>query len=288
MMLHPETNWDIRHIWFSADTQVNDDETFFCNSHPVLPDARAKDGFIDALRVANIVIWEPRIYDIATYEAVSAFAQKPLPQMPFTAQVWFVKGRYQRITSDLCHDLAINDVDSVAAPFVILFSESPDSLITIWPYFSLDNTRRLFIRFVHSGRVSTLETGKFIGTGSVLSFQANSIAGRLFLETKAAKVDEIPSESRIIRHWKRRNISVPTIKTVLLREEERSRRHDNKSDVEQSHPDWTHRWLVKPHWRLQRVGPSLSSVKPTFIGTHVKGPPDKPLIVKDTIFVAKR
>lgn len=46
--------------------------------------------------------------------------------------------------------------------------------------------------------------------------------------------------------------------------------------------EWSHRWLVSGHWRQQWY-PSRGQHLAKYILPHVKGPADKPLIVKDTV-----
>lgn len=52
------------------------------------------------------------------------------------------------------------------------------------------------------------------------------------------------------------------------------------SDVE-----WTHRWLVRGHWRDQWY-PSQGRHAPRWIRAHVKGPADKPLVARPTVYRA--
>lgn len=51
--------------------------------------------------------------------------------------------------------------------------------------------------------------------------------------------------------------------------------------------DWSHRWMVGGHWRNQ-FHPSDGSHVPTWIAPYVKGPEDKPLVVKDRVFAWTR
>lgn len=51
--------------------------------------------------------------------------------------------------------------------------------------------------------------------------------------------------------------------------------------------EWTHRWLVRGHWRNQWY-PSTQTHRPKFIPSYVKGPEDKPLVVHDKIFSVER
>lgn len=47
--------------------------------------------------------------------------------------------------------------------------------------------------------------------------------------------------------------------------------------------EWSHRWLVSGHWRQQPCGPGREDRRPTWIPGHVKGPDDKPLVIKDRV-----
>lgn len=49
---------------------------------------------------------------------------------------------------------------------------------------------------------------------------------------------------------------------------------------------WTHRWIVRPHWRTLNRG--TVKEKHVWVRKHVKGPDNKPLIVKDRLNLLKR
>lgn len=51
--------------------------------------------------------------------------------------------------------------------------------------------------------------------------------------------------------------------------------------------DWSHRWIVGGHWRQQPHGPGGTLRRPTWIAPHVKGPDDKPLVLKDRVGVVR-
>lgn len=46
--------------------------------------------------------------------------------------------------------------------------------------------------------------------------------------------------------------------------------------------DWSHRWMVSGHWRNQWV-PTLQTHRLQWIAPYVKGPDDKPLVIKRTV-----
>lgn len=75
------------------------------------------------------------------------------------------------------------------------------------------------------------------------------------------------------------NAEHPQIVVVRLRRPAGSR---PDSEQEVSFVDWSHRWIVDGHWRNQ-YHPSTGERTPTWIAPYVKGPDDKPLIVKKKI-----
>lgn len=44
--------------------------------------------------------------------------------------------------------------------------------------------------------------------------------------------------------------------------------------------DWSHRWLVRGHWRNQACGPKREKRQTVWVTPYVKGPDDKPLVIK--------
>lgn len=68
------------------------------------------------------------------------------------------------------------------------------------------------------------------------------------------------------------------------------RRAMNDSDGEQDAEwgrEWTHRWIVRGHWRRQWY-PSEEVHRMVWIAPYVKGPDDKPLVVRDQVFEVVR
>jgi len=51
--------------------------------------------------------------------------------------------------------------------------------------------------------------------------------------------------------------------------------------------NWSRRWIVEGHWRQQAYGPGWSLRRPLFIGEFVKGPADRPLVLKETVNVLR-
>jgi hypothetical protein len=61
----------------------------------------------------------------------------------------------------------------------------------------------------------------------------------------------------------------------------------DRDEVLSDGPWWTHRWVVRGHWRNQWY-PTLHDHRQVFIAPYVKGPADRPLIVKDKLYVVDR
>lgn len=68
-----------------------------------------------------------------------------------------------------------------------------------------------------------------------------------------------------------------TVVVVRLRKFETNYSGNNETEV-----DWSHRWLVSGHWRNQYL-PSRGTHRQQWISGYVKGPSDKPLVVKERV-----
>lgn len=55
-----------------------------------------------------------------------------------------------------------------------------------------------------------------------------------------------------------------------------------------SQVEWSHRWVVRGHWRRQRVGPGRQEIRPTWIAPHVKGPDGAPLLMTEKVYALVR
>lgn len=91
--------------------------------------------------------------------------------------------------------------------------------------------------------------------------------------------DHVPSSSR--RAAARKGIGTG-VTVVQLRRSESSRRR-GESTVE-----WTHRWMVRGHWRWQAHGEGRQERRRMWIDGYVKGPEDTPLRTPKKIYNIKR
>lgn len=76
------------------------------------------------------------------------------------------------------------------------------------------------------------------------------------------------------RRMQRAKIEPGGITVVTLRK--RKQHHEGESNP----VDWQNRWMVSGHWRNQWF-PSLQSHRQIWINQYVKGPEDKPLVIKE-------
>lgn len=86
------------------------------------------------------------------------------------------------------------------------------------------------------------------------------------------------------RHGRRRaeriGFKIPEdgIRVITLRRPENQSPSDARGRV-----DWSHRWIVSGHWRSQWY-PASGEHRPRWIDAYRKGPEDKPLVLKDSVY----
>lgn len=71
----------------------------------------------------------------------------------------------------------------------------------------------------------------------------------------------------------------------------RKTRYTSAEGGEERHVSWSHRWIVGGHWRWQPYKDPASGgeiKKRIWISPYVKGPEDKPLVMKDKVYVLVR
>lgn len=82
--------------------------------------------------------------------------------------------------------------------------------------------------------------------------------------------------------WTRqeRAVSVIDLRRMESRPAERGPDHPGR--------EYTHRWVVRGHWRQQAVGPGRSQRRPTWVPSHLKGPEGAPLLQTERVMVWRR
>lgn len=69
----------------------------------------------------------------------------------------------------------------------------------------------------------------------------------------------------------------------------RHRAHDGEREphAQNGGRNYTKRWMVEGFWRQQACGPGWTEHRPVFVEAHVRGPKDKPLIVREAVKVVR-
>lgn len=57
----------------------------------------------------------------------------------------------------------------------------------------------------------------------------------------------------------------------------------HRDDDDGGYVEWSHRWIVSGHWRNQACGEGHTERRLTWVAPHVKGPEDKPLVIRPTV-----
>jgi hypothetical protein len=76
---------------------------------------------------------------------------------------------------------------------------------------------------------------------------------------------------------------LPQVRIVTLR-----RYAKTSNEVLGNIVNWTHRWKVRGHYRMQRVGPGRAMYQRVWVNECIKGPPHLPLDERDTVQAVTR
>lgn len=74
----------------------------------------------------------------------------------------------------------------------------------------------------------------------------------------------------------KKNVPVTDVTVLTLK---RLKRKETESEEERA---WSHRWIVRGHWR-NHFYPSTQTHRLKFISSYIKGPEDKPLVMKKRV-----
>lgn len=128
--------------------------------------------------------------------------------------------------------------------------------------------------FITRGILPT-RRNRFKLIGSILEILQQKIASR------SRHVPERHVRRRLEREHPDLN---PEVEIIRLR-----RQSSARTDQQGEAPDWSCRWMVRPHWHTYRVGPGRQEKKLVLLASYVKGPPDRPLrVAGHKIFAAVR
>lgn len=138
--------------------------------------------------------------------------------------------------------------------------------------------------FIPAGRPLNTSYSVEIGAMSAESAQLCKYARAMWtlMQQPLASTTEAQPYRALRRRLEREGHQPAPVTVVTLR-----RRLSQTSNGEGQPVDWSHRWVVRGHWRNQWL-PRLQQHRATWISEYVKGPEDKPLVVKDKVILWKQ
>lgn len=104
------------------------------------------------------------------------------------------------------------------------------------------------------------------------------------MPTLADTRDARPSPSALARAAKQRR-KIRPVRIIDLR---RLAQRGNDPNLEISSRNYTHRWVVRGHWRQQAYGPDRARRRPTYIAPYTKGPDGAPWMPSEHVSVWRR
>lgn len=99
---------------------------------------------------------------------------------------------------------------------------------------------------------------------------------------KISRVENCKAPRSLARRGHREGV-VPAVRYVTLRREEIGSEKDLESVSSKGSINWTHRHMVSGHWKRQWYG-GIGEHRRIYIAPYIRGPQDKPLIIKDTVY----
>lgn len=106
----------------------------------------------------------------------------------------------------------------------------------------------------------------------------------------------VSAPGHVERHARKRYVrehklsDAPSVRVIALRRSERTEQplEAAASDAEGKTREWSHRWIVSGHPRLQPCGPGRADRKLIWIDPYPKGPDDKPLVTRQKVYAVIR
>ena len=104
----------------------------------------------------------------------------------------------------------------------------------------------------------------------------------LLMQQEVAAVSRCEPTRKDLKRLQRKKLSPTAVRVVSLR-----RPHSQSSADEESSRNYSHRWIVRGHWRKQWY-PSQNRHIPIFIQAHVKGPENAPFLTGELVNAWRR
>lgn len=99
----------------------------------------------------------------------------------------------------------------------------------------------------------------------------------LMLNQTITQVVDAPIERHAAKRARR--MKIPDRVSVI-----QLRRSEHRPTEGESVVEWSHRWIVRGHWRMQPYGEGRKEVRRIWIPPHIKGPDNKPLVITEKVY----
>jgi hypothetical protein len=148
--------------------------------------------------------------------------------------------------------------------------------------------RRMLRRY--AGPLVPMGSASYSFTNPPQDTAAASLAARLLTtwllmsQPMLSARTRLPPDRDVARAYKRQNRPVPDVTLIDLRHVKTA----TDPDAEHATRTYSHRWVVRGHWRNQAYGPGRSLRRPLFIPSYVKGPDEAPLKLSEHVNVWRR
>jgi hypothetical protein len=108
----------------------------------------------------------------------------------------------------------------------------------------------------------------------------DALAGRMqaffaLCRQELPSIEQYEPTDKELKWIRRLDMRTNPVSVILLRRK-------SGRGLENTEVEWSHRWLVRGHWRNQWYS-TLKEHRLIYINPHIKGPDDKPLIVHDKV-----
>ena len=255
-------------IWGLREWDCKGDDACRCDhllaDHP----GEHLQEFMDEIDRAEIVIWDGSVFESAIAGA-EVFVGSEIPEI--------VRGKLQFWIFQT-GAVGVNArkwmVEQGSSTFGFLVDSNADGVFSVKTAIQPEGG---------SLRLRCFQTNKKrpVGISHIL---ADFVAASTFLESEIIVPERVNWTRPFRKEAKRLNKTLPLVRIIALRKTiSRGLVDSNGSTVE-----WSHRWMVRGHWRNQWYSKEQTH-KIKFVKPHIKGPEGKPLLPpRDTIFRAIR
>lgn len=241
-----------------------------------------------ALRRAEVLMWRSDIFDQARYKAEAfigaTFQAEWLPAEPM---LWLFQRPWYLDKADA--ELCLPGFEGLVVGQLI-FREGDSLLSAIMGVVVDEKTRDSTLGLPEHGRAAILELNVPLGevVGAYPSALHKTICAAEFLKQRVVQRAKQYAPRVEQRKAKKKGVILPPVSVIHLRRAEYAAPGSSGGGLGDSKEDrYSRRWVVRTHPRRQFY-PKAGEHRVIWVPEHVKGPEDKPLIVRPTIYRADR